>query len=153
MPSRSTATARTDREAVTIVEAGSRASWSGLRDLEATRPSMKDRTFGPTVTGDSSVRPAGRVDPASLATDAEYDELNREHRLLAEREVLGELSRKERLRLQMVRWHLDRIESARYGLGRDVLEKVVERQEALATRVQELVDGLREHQIRDRRRR
>ncbi|HEY2919118.1 MAG TPA: hypothetical protein VGK77_09020 [Candidatus Binatia bacterium] len=90
-----------------------------------------------TIQSDAGIfqsREASR-EVASLATDEEYEALLGEHAELTEKHFGTGLSRSERLKLQMVRWSIDRIEDARYGRTLDVLESLALTQEFMAMRL------------------
>jgi|GEM_PF-3128160 hypothetical protein len=76
---------------------------------------------------------AGRLN-ASTASDKEYNELLAERQRLVDKRLDGTITKKESIRLQYVRWSLDRIEDAKHGRNLD----------RLAARIDEL-DKVREH--------
>jgi hypothetical protein len=80
---------------------------------------------------------AGRLN-ASRVTDAEYNELLEERRLLVDKELSGDLTRREQIHLTYVRWSLDRIEDARYGGSLDELETRVAQLEKFSEDVTQL---------------
>lgn len=69
-------------------------------------------------------RQAGRLNAASIS-DREHDELLSERQVLLDKLFAGTLTRRESRRLEYVRWSLDRIEDARYGLMLDMAENEV----------------------------
>lgn len=79
---------------------------------------------------------------ALLTTDEEYQELLGEHRRLVEKRFKDGLARSEELRLQLLRWTLDRIEDARYGHDLDLLERLTAAHEYIASNVARATDEL-----------
>jgi hypothetical protein len=59
---------------------------------------------------------------AMQTMEKDYPLLLAERRQLLEKKLSGAVSTKEAARLEMVRWHLDRIEDAKYGSDLDTLE-------------------------------
>jgi hypothetical protein len=79
-------------------------------------------------------RLAGRLN-ASAVSDAERDALLSERARLLDKVVANTISRKEEIRLEYVRWSLDRIEDARHGPAMDRLESQIDEFQRLATRL------------------
>lgn len=69
-------------------------------------------------------RLAGRINAASVS-DKEHSDLLKERQSLLDRLFAKEITRKEQLRLEYVRWSLDRIEDAKHGYVLDALESAV----------------------------
>jgi len=79
---------------------------------------------------------------ASRVSDAEVEELHREHGRLALQKVQGTITAAEQRRLKMLRWQLDRIEDAQFGAALDVVESLVEAHERLGRRIDANVEAL-----------
>ena len=94
-------------------------------------------------------RRAGRLNASSISNEEES-------RLLAERQRLLDkqfdktITRAEAIRLEYVRWSLDRIEDAKHGPSLDALERRIARFEAFAAEVQDLKRQLQTHASRRR---
>jgi len=86
-------------------------------------------------------RMAGRINAANVS-ESEYRKLLAERQLLVDKELEENLSKKERCRLALVRWSLDRIEDAKYGLALDVLEDRVRAYEKLAIDIASLTEQI-----------
>ena len=84
-----------------------------------------------------TARLAGRLNAASISP-AELRNLLDERQLLIDRQLAGDITRKETIRLEYVRWSLDRIEDAKHGLALDRLEGYLERYETLLQELQGL---------------
>ncbi|MGA8908844.1 MAG: hypothetical protein WB524_14610 [Acidobacteriaceae bacterium] len=89
-------------------------------------------------------RQAGRLNAASIS-DQEHDQLLQERQVLLDKLFGGTLTRREALRLEYVRWSLDRIEDARYGITLDMLESNVSLHERFASDIAQLHEDLRQH--------
>lgn len=74
----------------------------------------------------------------NVASEAEIERLVRQHRTLVDKKLGGVISNAELRELQMVRWHLDRIEDATVGPALDEVERIVEQQELFASTVERL---------------
>ncbi len=68
-----------------------------------------------------SAKAAGRLN-ASVVKEEEVEALLTERKLLLDKKLSGEISRREDDRLEYVRWSLERIEDARNGADLDELE-------------------------------
>lgn len=68
---------------------------------------------------------AGRRN-ASVTSVAEQEALLAERQGLLEKELAGEITKKEAIRLEYVRWSLDKIDDAKYGASLDKLEARIE---------------------------
>jgi hypothetical protein len=71
-----------------------------------------------------TARRAGRLNAASVSTK-EYQELLAERQALLDKKFSGKIERREELRLEYVRWSLDRVEDARHGEALERLESAV----------------------------
>jgi hypothetical protein len=96
----------------------------------------------PSFSGDSQVyaitaRIAGRMNAATVSNE-EHESLLRERQNLLDRELAGNMTRKEEIRLEYVRWSLDRVEDAKYGQSLDVMEGYVNRYEQFLADVRDL---------------
>jgi hypothetical protein len=89
----------------------------------------------------AAARIAGRRN-ALRTTESEHDSLLLERQVLLNKHFSGEISRKERNRLEYVRWQLDRIEDAHYGDATDFLEGAIERYERLSKDMKDLTNQL-----------
>jgi hypothetical protein len=85
---------------------------------------------------------AGR-EAAAKATEEEYRALMESHRELAVKRVKGEITHSESLKLQLIRWELDRIEDARTGPIRDAMREALKPRLDLARDIRGLVQELR----------
>jgi hypothetical protein len=94
-------------------------------------------------------RLAGRLN-ASAASEEERQRLLGERQNLLDRHFAGTITRKEAVRLEYVRWSLDRIEDARHGGALDSLEKRIEQFEKLAEQLQAMTQELQ--RVSNRRR-
>ena len=95
-------------------------------------------------------RQAGRLNAASIS-DEEHDQLLQERQDLLDKLFVGTISRKETLRLEYVRWSLDRIEDARFGRVLDVIESNVELYERFSFDLSRLQEDLMRHAGAQRR--
>jgi hypothetical protein len=86
-------------------------------------------------------RVAGRLNAARIP-QREIDDWQRERTLLLDKKLGGSLTAREARRLQYVRWTLDRIDDARYGISLDRLEEAVRLQEEMAARIDALTTEL-----------
>jgi hypothetical protein len=91
----------------------------------------------------AAARIAGRRN-ASLITESEHDSLLLERQVLLDKHFAGQMTNKERNRLEYVRWQLDRIEDSLHGDATDVLESAVERYERLSKDMKDLTAQLSE---------
>lgn len=89
----------------------------------------------------ATARIAGRLSAAKIPQH-EVNQWLRERSLLLDKKLSGSLSAKEARRLQYVRWTLDRIDDARYGIALDKLEEAVRLQEEMAAKIQALTTEL-----------
>jgi hypothetical protein len=92
-------------------------------------------------TTHQAARLAGRLN-ASAVSDAERDALLAERVQLLDKLDAGTITRKEEIRLEYVRWSLDRIEDARHGPAMDRLEAQIDEFQKLAKRLMGLRDNL-----------
>jgi hypothetical protein len=86
-------------------------------------------------------RIAGRRNAARIS-DSDHNALLTERQLLLDKLLASDITRKERNRLEYVRWQLDRIEDAQHGDATDVLEGAIERYERLSRDMQDLTTQL-----------
>ncbi|MGO9091475.1 MAG: hypothetical protein ACLQGU_12475 [bacterium] len=70
---------------------------------------------------------------------SEKKKLMREHLDLVKKRARTGLERSENLRLQLIRWKLDRIEDAEHGEEIDKLEAIIRAKEALAKDLEKIV--------------
>lgn len=101
-----------------------------------------ESTQGRRETAQQVTRLAARAN-ASAATDKERADLLAERTKLLDKKFDGTLTKSENIRLEYVRWSLDRIEEARHGPALDKLESKIEEIQRLAARLAGLRDGLR----------
>lgn len=71
-----------------------------------------------------AARIAGRINAASISLE-EIKCLLDERQSLLDKKFAGSISRRELIRLEYVRWSLDRIEDAKYGQTLDILESYI----------------------------
>jgi hypothetical protein len=71
-----------------------------------------------------SARIAGRINALSVS-EGEYQALLSERQSLLDKKFSNPMSRRDEIRLEYVRWSLDRVEDARYGASLDILESAV----------------------------
>jgi len=109
------------------------------RDPLTVSTDLKAPTFTAAENWYSAVasRRAGRLNAANISTK-EYDELLSERQTLLDHFFNQSITRRQELRLQYVRWSLDRIEDAKYGSDLDVIEDVVRTYEKFAQEVNSL---------------
>jgi hypothetical protein len=86
---------------------------------------------------------AGRLN-ASKASAKEHDTLLAERQSLLDKKFEGTITRKETIRLEYVRWSLDRIEDAKHGEALDVMESHVAQFEQFRTYIERLEQQLSE---------
>ncbi len=84
----------------------------------------------PTDLFASTARSAGRVHAGTIS-DIEHQRLLDERKALLTKKFNGRMTRRDDVRLQYVRWHLDRIDDARNGASLDELENSIDRYEEL----------------------
>ncbi len=89
-------------------------------------------------------RIAGRLNAARVSNE-EFQALLEERRSLLDKKFQGKITRREVLRLQRVRWELDRIEDAKYGPMLDRLEAAVSRYEQFSAQLAGLRSQLKQH--------
>lgn len=77
---------------------------------------------------------AGRLNASAVSVE-EREALLVERKSLVDKEIAGTLTRPERIRLEYVRWSLDRIEDAVHGPAMDRLEEQIEEFRRLASRL------------------
>lgn len=92
---------------------------------------------------------AGRINASSIS-DEEEARLHAERQRLLDKQFDKTITRAESIRLEYVRWSLDRIEDAKHGPALDALERRISRYEAFASEVQGLKRELQAHVSRRR---
>jgi hypothetical protein len=139
------------QDASTISPAGpsvlaSERSQTGLENsADPSSGAWREPTFG--VAGSlyaATARSAGRINAASVSEE-EYKNLLGERQKLLDRKLSGTISRKEEIRLQYVRWSLDRVEDARHGASLEALESAVAKYEQFLTEVEQLKSQIETH--------
>lgn len=100
-------------------------------------------TAEPMKIADAVARP-----PAPTSVEPEYAALLAEHAQLVDRSFEDGLEARERRRLDLVRWHLSRIEADRWGNDLGALERLVAAQESLGGQIERLVAELDRHAVR-----
>lgn len=100
-------------------------------------------------TAKQFARLAARLN-ASAVTDRERSQLLAERTELLKKRLVGAITKKEEVRLEYVRWSLDRIEDAKHGTALDRLDSEVEQIRKLADEIANLNANL--SQLGDRRR-
>lgn len=122
--------------------ASSRSADDGSLAASAPRYSVGDTTgelslpkINTSAAGIASSRAAGRINAASISRD-EHDAYLTERSRLLDKFFAGTITRKEELRLEYVRWTLDRIEDAMTGADLDMLDSHVEIYENFAAEMQ-----------------
>ena len=86
-------------------------------------------------------RRAGRLNAANIS-DREFDHLLLERQLLLDKKFNETITRSEMIRLEYVRWQLDRIEDARHGETLDALEVLVNQYERFRDDIEALQEEL-----------
>ncbi|MET4199079.1 hypothetical protein ABIA95_003079 [Bradyrhizobium sp. LA8.1] len=90
----------------------------------------------PTSVGAAASRNAARLNAASI-DPVEHKGLLEERQMLLDKELAETLSHEEANRLAYVRWSLDRVDDAKYGLGLERLESMVSDLERFHTDVRQ----------------
>ena len=80
---------------------------------------------------------AGRLN-ASKVPESEIKALLAERQQLLDKQLEGTITKKEAIRLDYVRWSLDRVEDAKHGAAIDQLESFIEQFEKVASHVNNL---------------
>jgi hypothetical protein len=88
-----------------------------------------------------AARLAGRMNAASISEE-EMRTLLKERQLLLDKVFAKTISRKESNRLEYIRWSLDRIEDAKYGLALDDIESHVARYEHLLSELRNFTEAV-----------
>jgi hypothetical protein len=94
-------------------------------------------------------RRAGRMNASSISNDEET-QLHAERQKLLDKQFDNTITRAESIRLEYVRWSLDRIDDAKHGQALDALEQQIARYEAFAAEVRDLKAQLQAHASRRR---
>ena len=110
---------------------------------ERDEPETRRDTAEPTRIADAVARP-----PAPSSVEPEFEALLSEHAQLVDRDFAEGLEARERRRLDLVRWHLSRIEADRWGNDLGTLERLVAAQESLGGQIERLVAELDRHAVR-----
>jgi hypothetical protein len=107
---------------------------SGAKDTKPSNDAIIETPVKYPDATHQAARLAGRLN-ASAVTDAERNELLAERLKLLDKVDAGTISRKEEIRLEYVRWSLDRIEDARHGPAMDRLEAQIDEFQRVASRL------------------
>lgn len=119
------------------------------------RPSNSGRTSGASeifggdfpafgnyaTAGAQTTRMASRL-LAAGTTEEEHQALLAERQTLLDRFVDETITRRESIRLEYVRWLLDRIEDAKYGQDLDVIEDHISRYEKFLEDIEDFKEAL-----------
>ena len=89
-----------------------------------------------------AARMAGRMNAAQVS-EAEIADLLRKRQDLLDRKFSGTFGRSDEIRLEYVRWNLDRIDDSRHGAALDQLEAAVLHYEQLRRDIQGLQSALK----------
>lgn len=89
-------------------------------------------------------RIAGRLNAASIP-EQEYKDLLRERQQLLDKKLDKSITRKDSIRLEYIRWSLDRIEDAKFGQTLDFLENSVSKYEQFLSDVRDLDQRLQQY--------
>jgi hypothetical protein len=95
-------------------------------------------------------RMAGRLNAATIS-DEDYEALLKERQDLLDKKFDKTISRQEEIRLEYVRWSLDRIEDARQGHVLDALEGAISEYENFLLDIRSLQEDLQQHLKRKRK--
>lgn len=82
-------------------------------------------------------RIAGRINAANISQE-EIDNFLAERQKLLDKQFAGSITRQDQIRLEYVRWNLDRIEDARFGQSLDRLEAYVSQYERIFDQIEQL---------------
>ena len=123
------------------VAAGSAQSPTPFRPEWSTRT---ERRRGLQLEGEQLADRVRARQLAAQTTEEERGAIYEEHSKLAAKKVTGALSRGERARLQMLRWHIDRFQDADLGPHIDVLESLLRIQRSLVEEIRILGRQVRE---------
>lgn len=119
------------------------AGQTGVAPLADAAPaSLKTPSFDGYIHA-TAARRAGRINAASVS-EKEHMALLAERQCLLDKKFDGTMTRPEMLRLEYVRWSLDRIEDAKHGEGIDKLEDAVSQYEHLLRDLEKLRHQLAE---------
>jgi hypothetical protein len=133
----------------TEVSPSSSDSHSTLAALDAPATGQQSGTAStggaPSIAGDSlyalTARRAGRLNALNIP-EREVDDLLRERQQLLDKQFAETITKAERIRLQYVRWSLDRIDDARYGETLDRLESWIAEYERFGNKIESLLEDL-----------
>ena len=84
-----------------------------------------------------TARMAGRLNAANVS-DEEHEALLKKRQALLDKKLSGQITRKELIQLEYVRWSLDRIEDAKYGEHLDALDSAVSQYERFLSNLRDL---------------
>ena len=90
----------------------------------------------PTNAVTVSTKLAGRIN-ASAIKPSDHKSLLEERQWLLDRELSGTMTAEEKNRLDYVRWSLDRVDDARFGLDLERLDSLVSRYEMFHTDIKQ----------------
>jgi hypothetical protein len=79
---------------------------------------------------------------AAAISDGDHQRLLDERQHLLDKELAGTITRHEINRLEYVRWSLDRVDDARYGVGLEMLENAVARYERFQADIEQFYSEL-----------
>jgi hypothetical protein len=96
-----------------------------------------------------TTRMAARMNASSISSEEEAH-LHAERQKLLDKQFDKTITRAESIRLDYVRWSLDRIDDAKHGPAIDALERQIARYEAFAVEVRDLKAQLQSHTSRRR---
>jgi hypothetical protein len=91
----------------------------------------------------ATARTAGRINAANIS-EVEHERLLRERQRLLDKMLDGSITRKEAIKLEYVRWSLDRIEDAQHGQALEMLEGSVSKYEQFLEDLRSLGARLKE---------
>jgi hypothetical protein len=136
--------------APTAIGAGSSAPLTQSADLGATTPSARTSTTSDVEFPEfdsyagsqaETARIAGRI-AASHVSEEEHQAFLRERQALLDKLFAKTITREEEIRLEYVRWSLDRIEDARHGADLDRLEGTISRYEHFLEEIEQFKGAL-----------
>lgn len=137
-----------------------RTNSGGLQGLASPTRGADIHTMSEVASPDFSRYNGARSSSTALATarmsarqvdPSEVDRLMSEHRRLAQQKILGVFSHRDEVRLEYVRWSLDRIEDAVSGAELDMLSAEVALYRQLGKDLQSLRESVDALNVRQRR--
>jgi hypothetical protein len=84
-----------------------------------------------------AARQAGRLNASSIS-EQEIDELHKQRQALLDKKFNRTMTRQDEIKLEYIRWSLDRIEDAKHGSALDTLESSVAMYERFLAEVADL---------------